>query len=126
MEAFLAEFKVYAIATDKPEAMERLRVWRSLAIACDFDPGSGTVRTVAAGELPREVAKLLEQERAKTEGPAPAYLRTRAVQALASHFDGDLGFAGELVGEIEQKTGPLPAALAHALADGRKTQEASS
>lgn len=125
MDAFLADFRVYVVAQDKPEVMGRLRVWRSLATACGFDPGAGTVRAVTAGELPSAVAALLERERARTEGPAPDYLRRRAVEGLASHFDGDLGFAAELVGSIEEKTGPLPAVLARALADGRNTRSSS-
>jgi len=119
MEAFLARFELYVIERSQADVMPRLKSWRSLAAAQGFEPGPGTVRVVGDGEMPPEVARLLAKARAKVDGPAPAHVRARAVEAVASHFDGDLGFAEELVGSIEAK-GPLPAAIAHALADARK------
>ncbi|HWJ49567.1 MAG TPA: hypothetical protein VNR42_01025 [Solirubrobacteraceae bacterium] len=119
MEAFLARFEMYVIERSQADVMPRLRSWRTFASAVGFEPGPGTVRLVAEHELPAEVARLLERARAKADGPAPDHVRARAIEALASHFDGDLGFAGELVESMEEK-GALPAAIAHALADARK------
>ena len=125
MEAFLAEFKVYVVGRDKPEVAERLRVWRALASACGFEPGGGVVKAAPESELPSPVLRLLERERAKVEGPAPVWMRTRAIESLAALFDGDLGFAEELVASIEEKKGPLPAALATGLAQGHPYAEVS-
>jgi hypothetical protein len=125
MDAYLAEFKVYVIDESKPDVLARLDAWRALAVACGFEPGGGKVSTVKPGELPRSVLGELEKARAKVNGPASPALRSRMLTALASHFDGDLGFAGELVESIEQERGSLPAALANALADSRKPSGAA-
>lgn len=117
IDAYLAEFKVYVIAGSKPEVMDRVKVWRALAVAAGFEPGPGRVSAVPVGQLPASLTRNLQEARAKIEGPARDFERERAVAALASHFDGDIGFAAELVGSIEQKTGHLPAALANAIAD---------
>lgn len=126
MDAFLAEFKTYVVAESQAHAMERVRVWRTLAVASGFEPGPGRVSAVPAGELPAAVARIVEKMRAKTDGPAPDHVRARAIAALATHFDGDLGFATELVESMEQKTGHLPAAIAHALADATKPKEVAA
>jgi hypothetical protein len=124
MDAYLAEFKVYVIAQSKPEAMGRVKVWRALALAAGFEPGPGRVSAVPAEQLPASLVHTLEEARSKVEGPARDFERDRAVAALASHFDGDLDFAGELVASMEQRRGGhLPASLAHALADARVISE---
>jgi hypothetical protein len=121
MDAFLADFKCVVFAESPGEANERIRVWRSLAAAAGFEPGAGRVSALRDHELTADVTQALEKARAKSNPPATDYARETAIRGLAGHFAGDLGFAREIVESIERETGPLPAAIAKALAHARTT-----
>ena len=126
MDAFLAEFKVYVLAKDTVEAGERIQVWRSLATACHLDPGSGKVTVLRAGAMPGDVERALQKQRDRLEGVASDRIRDQAIAGLASHLEGDVSFATELVESMEAKRGQrIPAAIATALAEAHQPEAAA-
>jgi hypothetical protein len=121
MDAFLAEFKCVVFAGSPGEANERIRVWRSLAVAAGYEPGPGRVSALRDHELTVGVTQALEKARVESNPAASDYARETAIRGLAHHFAGDLSFAREVVESIERETGPLPAVIAKALASASTT-----
>jgi hypothetical protein len=126
MDAFLAEFKVVVFADDQADAIAKVRVWRSLSTAAGFEPGPGRVSKIRPADMTQALRESLEKAHAKRNPPATDYARTRAIEGLATQFAGDLDFAHEVVKSIEEKTGPLPALVADALANVRKPAEVAA
>jgi hypothetical protein len=122
--AYLAEFRMYVFAEDQPDAVERVKVWRGLAAGMGFEPGPGCVTGVSDGALPGPAAEALA--RARKNDVATPSARWQAITTLAKHFDGDVGFATELVESIEQEHGSLPAGVANALANAREPRQAAA
>jgi hypothetical protein len=127
IDAYRARFEVVVLGEDLSEANKAVGAWRSIAEALGHNPGQGTVRRVADGDLDHLTASMLAEARAKAAGVARPAARERAIAGLASHMDGDLERALQLIEAIEGEGGQLPAEVGRWLADGRlRPQEASA
>ncbi len=123
MDAYLVEFKAVVFADSQTDAMARVRWWRSLAVAAGWEPGPGRVSAMKSSEITPALQQSLEKARAKSTRPATDQLRSRAIEAIASHVTGDLDFGREIIESIERETGALPSVLANGLANACKSAE---
>lgn len=112
VDAYRASFDFFVLAADMGDASDQIKAWRQLAVACGFEPGSGTVKKATDGEISRMPDLLAVLRAARDSQLASERTRDKATRAVAAHLDGDFEKAETVVNAIN----PLTTEIAEALA----------
>lgn len=115
------DFTGYVFAEDSGVAQKQVGRLRALCVALGFDPGAARVVKCSAAELDRTPRLAEELANARVKLRATPGARKRAIEAVASHVEGDLTVASAMVESIEASDGePLKATVARTLISAQR------